>query len=90
MRTALRRLGFLNSFTSGRYMSVFGHLHSPKVQADNLIASAVAMLIYVASIRGVYYIVEQPRRSKFFVFPIMDLAIRIQKNSGAFKISWHS
>ena len=67
-------------------MSVFGHLHSPKVQADNLIASAVAMLIYVANIRGVYYIVEQPRRSKFFVFPSMDLAIRIQKTVGLSKL----
>ena len=67
-------------------MSVFGHLHSPKVQADNLIASAVAMLIDVASIRGVYYIAEQPRRSKFFVFPSMDLAIRIQKTVGLSKL----
>ena len=77
--------GFLNSFTSGRHINVFGHLHSAQVQADNLIALAVSMLIYVASTRGVYYIIEQPRRSKFFVFPSMDLAIRILKKQWGFQ-----
>ena len=74
--------GFLNSFTYGRHISVFGHMDSHDVRANNLIASAVAMLIYVASIRGVYYIVEQPRPSQFFAFPSMDLAIQLKNSSG--------
>eukprot|EP00959_Pyramimonas_sp_CCMP1952_P058634 1224333-Pyramimonas_sp.AAC.1 len=57
------------SYTSGRWISPFGHFKRKKTQMNNSIASVVAMLCYVAWVRRVHVMIEQPRDSSFFKFP---------------------
>ncbi|CAK0877005.1 unnamed protein product [Prorocentrum cordatum] len=72
---------WLNSYTSGRYLSEFGHVGHPGVKASNTVATAVSMLMWMCHMRGLYYMVEQPKDSSMFKFPAMASMIEMTNGS---------
>ena len=70
---------FLNSFTSGRYINIWGDLSRQQTLDANLTAQAIGMLMVLASVRQVYYIFERPTRSCMSDHPAMSMAIELTK-----------
>ena len=67
--------GFLNSFTSGRWLSVHGDPARAQVQCNNRIAEAIAAIIVLCAVRGLFFIIEQPGDSQFFKYPAIKSAL---------------
>ena len=70
---------WMNSYTSGRYLSIWGHTAKSTVKRTNLMAHVVAMLMWLCKMRGVHYFIEQPKSSKLFGFPLVREALRQTK-----------
>lgn len=71
----VRAIRYLNAFTSGRYLSIFGHIGREQVQDSNLMAHVVAALMFLLAIRQCFYLVEQPADSIMFEFPAIASAM---------------
>lgn len=69
--------GWINTAVSQRHLSVFGNDARLDVRMANWTAEALAMLIGLCTQRGVHFLVEQPRDSRWARHPSAALALQM-------------
>ena len=62
--------------TTGRHLAVHGDITNGNVVRNNALAERVVLLLYITTLRGAHWIVEQPVSSLLWAYPAMRECLR--------------